>query len=421
MSPRLALLGGEPTIDTPAPHFSWPPRDARTTTAVCDQLQTSISIPDRSGVIAELEDGVRDYFGARHAVLTSSGTAALHSAYVAAYMEPGDEVIVPAYTFPATATPLLQLGAVPVLADSDETGNLSVDDAASRITRRTAAIMAVHLWGIPANLAGLRALADRQGLALLEDGSHAHGARRDGQLVGRAGLVAAFSMNGPKPLSAGEGGFVLTDNDEVCYRLLLHGHYNKRCKQEIPASHPLHHYAATGMGLKLRIHPLAAAIALDQLARLDDYLTGRAAIAQYLCEQLGKLPGIAVPAIPRGTRASWYALPLTYVPEELDNLPVARFYEALRAEGCAALDRPGSTGPLNRLPLFQRPEALFPDHPYLDWARYSPGQFPVAEQVHRHTLTLPVWHREAELPLVDGYVEAFRKVTTHHHELRGHA
>jgi dTDP-4-amino-4,6-dideoxygalactose transaminase len=388
---------------------------------VLDQLHTSISVYDRSGVIAELEDRLRDYFDVRHAVLTSSGTAALHSAYVASYIEPGDEVIVPAYTFPATATPLLHLGAVPVLADSDETGNVSVDDVASRISRRTAAIMVTHLWGVPADLKRLGALASQHGLVLLEDGSHAHGATIRSQMIGSVGHTAAFSMNGPKPLSAGEGGFVLTNNDEVFYRLLLHGHYNKRCRTEIPSSHPLHQYAVSGMGLKLRIHPLAAAIALAQLSHLDHYLAGRRAIAHYLCGELGQLPGIAAPAIPEGAAPSWYRLPLTYLPEELGDLPIEDFYKALQAEGCHALDRPGSTGPLNRLPLFRYPEALFPHHPALGRVRYRSGQFPVAEQIYQHTLTLPVWHRVEDRPLADRYIEAFRKVTAHHHELRGHA
>ena len=163
----LAVNGGTPVITEPGPHFTWPPITPNTTKAVLDQLETSVSIYDRSGVIAELEDALKDYFGVRHAVLTSSGTAAIHSAYAAAYVEPGDEVIVPAYTFLATATPLLHLGAIPVLADSDETGNVSVADVEERITDKTTAIMATHLWGLPAAVDQLRQLADEHGLLFL--------------------------------------------------------------------------------------------------------------------------------------------------------------------------------------------------------------------------------------------------------------
>jgi dTDP-4-amino-4,6-dideoxygalactose transaminase len=414
---KLALLGGPPTVSTPGPHFNWPPLDDRTDLRVLAQLQRSISIYDRSGVIAELETALQDYFGVRHAVLTSSGTAALHSTYVATGIGPGDEVIVPAYTFLATVTPLLHLNVIPVLADCDGTGNLSVSDVAAMITPKTTAIMVTHLWGIPADLAALRALADEHNLLLLEDGSHAHGAAVAGQKVGSIGDVAAFSMNGPKPLSAGEGGFVLTNSDEVYYRLLLHGHYNKRCKNEIPATHPLHRFAVTGMGLKFRIHPLAAAIALEQLERLDANLAGRADVAEYLCDELKNVPGITAPTLESDVWPAWYGLPLTYVPEQLDGLPVERFYDALRAEGLSELDRPGSTCPLNLLPLFQDPTPLFPHHPYVDRISYRPGQFPVAEDVHRRTLKLPVWHREEDVPLVRQYIAGFRKVAAHHHDL----
>jgi len=350
-------------------------------------------------------------------VLISSGTAALHSMYVACGLGPGEEVIVPAYTFFATVTPLLHLGATPVLADCDESGNLDPKDVAQRITGRTRAVVVTHMWGVPAAMAELKAVANEHNLMFLEDASHAHGASIDGQRVGSFGRAAAFSMNGPKPLSAGEGGFVLTDDDEVYYRALLHGQYNKRCRNEVPRDHELYDYAVTGMGLKFRIHPLAASIALDQLARLDDYLTERATTAAYLCERLSELPGVIVPELPLGVRASWYGLPLQYATNELDGLPVERFYEALQAEGCREVDRPGSTCPLNLLPLFQSPEPLFPS--YADKLSYSPGDFPNAEAIHRNTLKLPVWHRKEDMPLVDSYIDAFRKVTENYRDLLG--
>ena len=141
-----------------------------------------------------------------------------------------------------------------MLADCDEHGNLDPADVAKRITDRTFGIVVTHMWGIPADVSALRALADAHDLALLEDGSHPGGASVWGRKIGTFGRGAAFSMNGPKPLSAGEGGFILTNDDEVYYRTLLHGQYNKRCRDEIPADHRLYGYAVTGMGLKHRIH-----------------------------------------------------------------------------------------------------------------------------------------------------------------------
>jgi dTDP-4-amino-4,6-dideoxygalactose transaminase len=257
--------------------------------------------------------------------------------------------------------------------------------------------MATHLWGIPADLTALRALADEHNLLLLEDGSHTHGSTVAGQKVGSVGDIAASPMNGPKPLSAGEGGFVLTNNDEVYYRLLLHGHYNKRCKTEIPPSHPLHRFAVTGMGLKFRIHPLAAAIALVQLLDLEDHLIGRVKVAEVLSDELGDLDGLSVPILADDVRPAWYGYPVVYDPDELNGVPVERFHEVLQAEGLVEVDRPGSTCPLTLLPLFQDPQPLFPHHPYADQISYEPGQFPVAERLHARTLKLPVWHRGQDI------------------------
>lgn len=417
MNSSLALLGGKPTITQAEPHFSWPPLDERTTASVVDQLRRSISIYNRSGVIEQLENALCDYHGTAHTVLTSSGTAALHSMYAACGLGPGDEVIVPAYTFFATVTPLLHLGAVPVLADCDENGNLDPTDVARRITPAVKAVVVTHMWGRPAAMPELKSVADEHGLLLLEDASHAHGASIHGRRVGTFGHAAAFSMNGPKPLSAGEGGFVLTDDDEVYHRVLLHGHYNKRCRSELPHDHQLYHYAVTGMGLKFRIHPLAAGIALDQIGRLDGYLEGRATIASHLCEQLAGLPGITVPSLPTGVRSSWYGLTLGYATDELEGLPVEHFYEALRAEGCHEVDRPGSTCPLNLLPLFQDPSPLFPR--YAGKLDYGPGDFPNAEAFHHRSIKIPVWHREEDFPLANSYIEAFRKVTENYRNLLG--
>jgi perosamine synthetase len=417
MTSPLALLGGTPAITHPGPHFTWPPLTTATADAVQVQLQTGISIYDRSGVIADLEDALCDYHGVKHAVLTSSGTAALHSVYAACGIQPGDEVIVPAYTFYATATPLLHLGAIPVLADCDATGNLDPVDVRQRITPETVAVMVAHMWGTPANMDALAAITSEHNLLLLEDASHACGASVTGRKVGTFGDAAAFSLNGPKPLSAGEGGFVLTNDEEIFYRVLLHGHYNKRCRNEIPPSHDLYPYALTGMGLKFRIHPLAAAIALSQLTHLDTYLDGRNLIATRMRDALRDLPGITVLDVPHGARSSWYGMILRYQPDELGGLPIDRFYDALKAEGCLELDRPGSTCPLNLHRLFQAPAALLPRCAKMP--SYMAGQFPGAEAFHANTLRLPVWHREDDSPLADAYAAAFAKVTFRHRDLTG--
>ncbi|WP_327070845.1 DegT/DnrJ/EryC1/StrS family aminotransferase [Kitasatospora sp. NBC_01250] len=416
MTNTLALLGGDAVVTANGPHFQWPPIDDTTRAKVAAQLDTAISVPGRSGIVAELEDALQEYFGVRHAVTTSCGTAALHATYSAARIKAGDEVIVPAWTFHATASPLFHLRAVPVLCETGPDGNIDPTRIEELITPRTRALMVTHLWGRPAAMIALRSIAKAHNLALLEDGSHAHGASQGGKKVGTFGLAGAFSLNGPKPLSGGEGGFVLTDDDDTYYQLVTFAHYNKRAKSEIPDGHPLAKYAVTGSGLKLRIHPLAAALAHDQLTRLDGYLAGRAEIAAYLTTEFARIPGFEVVPMPDGVIPSWYGLTLTYHPGELDGLSIERFHQALIAEGATEFDRPGSTCPLNQLPLYQHPAQLFPGHPR-SHRPYKEGDFPIAEHAHAHTIKLPVWHREQDRPLAESYVRAAIKVSNHHKEL----
>ncbi|MFF7098192.1 DegT/DnrJ/EryC1/StrS family aminotransferase [Streptomyces rubradiris] len=351
----LALLGGTPAITAAGPHFTWPPIDDCDRRAVAAQLETAVPIPDRSGVVADLEDALASCLGVRHVVTTCTGTAALHSMYAAAGIGPGDEVIIPALTFRATATPLFHLGALPVLADVDDRGQLDLDDAARRITARTKAVVAVHLWGLPENMDALTWFADEHELMLLEDGSHAHGATWNRQMTGTFGTAAAFSLNGPKPLSAGEGGFVATDDTELYYRVLLHGQYSKRCRREIPTTHPLARYCGHRHGAEAAHPPPGRGPRPHPFTRLEDHLAGRQTIAARMCAALDGVPGIRIPAVPAAARASWYALPLRYEPAELGGLPIERFFDALHAEGATEADQPGSTCPLHTHPALPGP------------------------------------------------------------------
>ena len=414
MSSVLALLGGEPALRTRDAHFIWPAVDDQLRRAVLAQLDESVSIYDRSGVIERLEDRLSGYHGGGRVLLTCTGTAALHSLFAAAELT-GHEVICPAYTFFATVSPLFSVGAIPVLAECREDGNIDPADVERRITSKTKAIVVTHMWGLPCDMAPLAEMAQRKGLLLLEDGSHAHGATCHGRVVGTLGDAAAFSMQGQKTLTGGEGGFLLTEDDEIFYRSLLFGQYNNRCKNEIPRDHPLFKYAVTGMGLKLRIHPIAAAIAEYGLLRLDEVLAGRRKTAARMSSALSGLPGIEVPSVPDGVCPSWYGYMLRYRSEQLGGLSRERFHQAVVAEGCTEFDMPGSTRPLNLHPLFQVPEGLFPG--YAGLVKYRPGDFPAAERYHATSFKLPVWHRPDDEEISDLYVNAIRKVVEHHRDL----
>jgi len=405
---KLALHGGEPILAaSPSNRFVWPVVDEATRTAVNNQLMTSISIYDRSGVIEELEQRLEARFSVSHALLTSSGTAALHSIYAALRLGPDDEVIVPVYTFFATVTPLLTTGATPVFVDCDGNGNLDPAEVKRHITGRTRAIVVTHMWGLPADVSALAAVAKEAGIYLIEDASHAFGATAHGKAVGTFGFASAISLQAQKTLPAGEGGIVLTSSDEAFYWSLAFGHYNKRCRNEIPSDHLLAAFATTGLGLKLRIHPLAAAIALRQLDSVDDVLARRRAIASSMLERLAQLPGIRVPHIPADVEPSWYALVLQYDQTEADGLSRQRLHQALLAEGCVDIDLPDSTRPLVEFPLFQRPGDIYRAY---GGRSFAIGEWPSARVYQQRAIKLPVWHRAGDEMLADAYVDAFEKV-----------
>ncbi|MFF8373475.1 DegT/DnrJ/EryC1/StrS family aminotransferase [Streptomyces lydicus] len=407
----LALHGGPQAVTIEDPHFVWPVIDQRTHSAVARQLDESVSLYDRSGVIARLEDKLRQRTGVEHALLTNSGTSALHTMYIASGIGPGDEVICPAYTFFATATPLLFTGAVPVFADSGPDGNIDPAAAEAAITSRTKAIVITHMWGLPCDMDALMGIAQRYNLLLLEDISHAFGATYQGQPVGSFGHAAAQSLQGQKPLTGGEGGVLLTNSSDVHYNGLAVGHYNVRCKREIPTDHQLSEFAVTGMGLKFRIHPLAAAIAEQQLDSYDEIQRGRDRVAARMADVLGQLPGLEVIQPSAGATSSWYALLLRVTDDVPGRTTAAELEKALHAEGATEVDRPGSTRPLPQLPLFQKPEALFPAY-----ANHTPqpvSAFPQANAFHEGILKLPVWHRNADNSILEAYLAAFTKVWAH--------
>jgi len=415
--PKLAILGGSKTLNKKSPHFIWPLINNRIEKVILKQLHKSISIYDRSGIFKEFEEAFAKYHKRKYALLCSSGTLAIHSMFVAAGLKEGDEVICPAYTFFATVTPLLFTGAKPILCDCDENGNIDPIEIKAKITPRTKGVIITHMWGIPCKMNEIVKICKENNLLLLEDCSHAHGAKYKGKIVGSFGDLAAWSLQGSKNITGGEGGIFLTNNKEFYYKALLLGHYNKRCKQEIPTTHPFYKYAVTGMGLKYRAHPLAIAIAYELFKDLDVYLEKKRQYAKRMIAGLKNLKGVNLPPafLDPNIEPSWYGFVFQYRDEELKGLSINKFYSALQAEGCVEIDRPGSTCPLNYLPLFQDPSGLFPN--YHDKVRYSMGDFPAAERFHECSLKLPVWHDLKDEKIVALYIQAFKKVVQNYRAL----
>jgi len=246
---------------------------------------------------AAFEAAFAERLGARHAIAVANGTAALHLAYLAAGIGPGDEVIVPSYTFVATAAAVVACGAAPVFADvlGAHDPSLDPDDVAARITPRTRAVAVVHFAGYAAPVARLRALCDERGLALIEDAAHAPGAALDGRALGTWGRAGCFSLFSNKVLSVGEGGVVATDDDAVAQRVrLLRSHAMTTGTFDRHLGRALS-YDVVDIGFNYRIDEPRAALALARMARLDEEIARRRELTRRYRALLADVPGVTLP------------------------------------------------------------------------------------------------------------------------------
>lgn len=407
---KIAIFGGAKTIEEKGPHFVWPRITKSVEEAVIQQLHTTVSIYDRSGVIQEFEDDFADYHGRRHALLSNSGTNAIYSMYEGLGLGPGDEVICPVYTFFATVSPLMHTGAIPVFCDCGVDGNINPTEIEQLVTPHTKAVVVTHLWGLPCDMEAIVSICRKHNLWLLEDCSHAHGARVDNKLVGTFGDAAAWSLQAQKTITGGEGGIMLTDSKEVYYRALLQGHYNKRCKQEIPAGHSLSILSTTGIGLKFRAHPLAVAMAKEQFLHLEEWLKQRQRYAKKMTAAFSSYPFLLTPQV-SGKKHGWYAYVMQFDASRANGVSIDLFTNAVLAEGLVEFDRPRSTGPLHRLPLFTEPEKALP-RLYLHSTERRQQSFPAAGVFYENALKLPVWSFPDEEQMVDLYIDGIVKVAS---------
>jgi dTDP-4-amino-4,6-dideoxygalactose transaminase len=413
---KLAIDGGEPEVTIPPPHFRWPLIGPEEEEAVLRQLRSGdLSYGDRAGVVAELEDAFAAFHGLPYAMSTCSGTAALHAAYFALDLDPGDEVLAPAYTHLSTVVPMLQANLVPVLCDVEpESGNLDPVAAAARISPRTRAIVVTHQYGLVCDMDAILALAGRHGLRVVEDCSHAHGSTLRGRLAGTFGDVACFSLQAHKVVPAGEGGMLLTNDAAIFERAALLGHFRRPTAATSPAYAP---FVETGYGLKNRLHPLGAALGVVQLGKLPDRIVQRRANLEHFDRHVSGVPGVRPLATPpEASRGGYFRYLLHYLPDELGGLPVEHFVEAARAEGVREV-APGSlVKPLHLTSLFQTVD----DRMYrTGWPRrgphvrrehvHGPGDFPCAERFSELTLQFPAF-TEPSTGIVEAYCRALAKV-----------
>lgn len=342
--------------------------------------------------VRAFEERWRQETGLKYAITTCNGSSALLSAYFGLGVGPGDEVICPTYTWICSIGPALLLGARPVFAESDpKTMLLDPEDVRQRITPRTRAIVAVHLWGNVCDLDALLAISQETGVPIVEDCSHAHGATYNGKPIGTLGRVGAWSLQGSKAVSAGEGGVLATDDVDVFERACIVGQCNRVVGLDLVTSR----YAELqplGIGMKLRSHPLGIGIAGVQLDKLAELNAKRGAYIEEVEAGLAKIPGVEpVRVVDGATRGGYYAFPFHHIPEEHGDVPTAEFIEAIRAQGVPA--RPSGYGMLHDLPLFAKGFDLFTrDRGPLgaDYSGYRRGDLPVTERMHERLVFLPV-------------------------------
>ncbi|HVN65363.1 MAG TPA: DegT/DnrJ/EryC1/StrS family aminotransferase [Methanomicrobiales archaeon] len=240
----------------------------------------------QDGAVAAFEQAFASYIGVRHAIATSSGTTALHAALLAAGIGPGDEVIVPSFTFIATATSVSMCGARPVFADVDDRFfTLDLVSAEPLVTGRTKAVLGVHLFGQPFDVPALADLCRDHGLLLLEDACQAHGSTFQGKRVGSLGEAACFSFYATKNMTTGEGGMVTTDDPDLAGRVRLLINHGQKEK-----------YHHTTLGYNYRMTDMNGAMGLVQLGKLEGMNAKRVENAKYL-DRVLRCPGVIPPAV----------------------------------------------------------------------------------------------------------------------------
>ena len=340
----LAIHSGKPVRSAPL-GTAWPVCGDAEVAALTDVVRSGRWGCHLGRRVKDFEAEFAAFCKARHAICLTNGTAALEVVLRALGVGPGDEVIVPPYTFIATASAVVMIGGIPVFVDI-EPGSLNLDPAKieAAITPRTKAIVPVHVGGRPADMDGIMAVAAKHGLRVVEDACQAHGASWRGRSVGTIGDAGAFSFQASKNINAGEGGAIVTNDDELylaCYSLVNVG--------RIPEGEWYQH---ENLGSNYRLSEFQGAILHVQMARWEEQAACRERNAAYLDALLGEVPGVQ-PADhdERVTRNALHLYFLRYCPEHFSGAPKARFLEALSAEGVPA--SPGYT-PLHTSGLFRQ-------------------------------------------------------------------
>lgn len=343
--------------------------------------------------VARFEERLANYLGCRHALAVTSCTGAMHLSLLALGIGPGDEVITTPMTFIATSTAILEAGARPVFVDVEpESGNIACDRIVEAITPRTKAILPVHLYGQVCDMITLRALAEAHGLSIVEDAAHCLEGHHLGLRPGAASQTACFSFYATKNITCGEGGALAT-NDTALYQKLkllrLHGMTKTGAER---TEKGYQHWDMTLMGWKYNMSNIEAALLLPQMDRLERNLARRRLLAHRYRTQLASLSGLKLfSELPPGG-GSVHAHHL--FPVLVEGMDRDQFVQGLQARGISTM-------------VNYRPVHL--THYFSETFGFKPGQFPIAEQIGKTVVSLPLYPRMAESD-VDMVVQAVQEV-----------
>jgi perosamine synthetase len=417
---KLAITGAAPAVDRSL-HRRWPEITQDDRAAINRVLDRGVLHGAQAPEITGLEAAWCAYLGVDHCLALNSGTAALHAGLAAIGIQAGDEVIVPAFTFIASAYAVAHQGGVPVFCDIDPwTYNIDPAQIERHVTARTRAIMPVHMHGLPADMNEVMAIAERHGLVVIEDACQAHGATYQGKLVGTIGSCAAFSLNGTKNLPGGEGGLFVTQDPTYFLTARRLSEFGEDVEDDLPPAElgASRSYWSYGLGWNYRTQELSAAMARSQLRRLNHYNGIAQRNGEILAKGLSSIPGVIPPRVPDDRTSIYHKYRIRIDPQQVDagvTGPAMRdsVLFALRAEGVDAV-----VWQLDALPAYPafRRSGLRPWHPRDDnepLKPWDPQTFPATAELYDTSMVIgsqdhPLFIQDASL--MEAYVEAFARV-----------
>ena len=422
---RLAVHGGSPAVvrsEKDERLFHWPIITNEDEQAVLDVLRAGSASGTDITKTFELEYAA--WQGSRYALAACNGTAALLASMWACEVGAGTEIICPSMTYWASAAPALTLGATVNFAEIDpETLCIDPDDVEHRISSHTKAIVAVNYAGHPADYDRLLPIARRHGIRVIEDNSHAHGALYKGRRCGTFGDIAAASMMSGKSFPVGEGGMITTDDSVLYERCVAFGHYQRTIDEAVhnPVDGRVHDRSLrpfSGLPLgaaKHRMNQMCSAMGRVQLRHYEERIAEIQKAMNRFWSHLEGVPGLRAHRItePGSTMGGWYTPTGLYVAEELDGLPIARFCEAVRAEGVPVC-WPGVNAPLHAHAFFHEADLFRQGQPTAVSfgqrdVRQGTGSLPVTEGIALRTFKIP-WFKHDDPARIEQYATAYRKV-----------